>query len=60
VKRTEVCSDKKEDENMAYVFMLLTIGLALLFLVGEVVRQLIEAGYCWAVEKVKKHKGTEN
>lgn len=45
---------------MAYVFMLLTIGLALLFLVGEAVRQLIEAGYYWAVEKVKKHKGTEN
>ena len=45
---------------MAYVFMVLTIGLALLFLAGEVVKQLIEEGYCWAVDKVKKHRRTEN
>ena len=45
---------------MAYVFIVMTISIALVFLAGEVAKQVIETGYCWAVEKVKKHRRTEN
>jgi hypothetical protein len=40
---------------MAYVFMLITIGLALIFLMGELASRCIKTAFDWAVTKVNQH-----